>query len=163
MASQLREILFFHPNLKILAVQPRGFNLASNLCQRVSKNLDRIIVPGKIDPTFYRDDIGSHGGILFPTESDIKFEIEEQPVLLIDDVIFTGRTIRAAIDAVLDLGRPKWIKLMVFVNRSLEREVPIAVDFEGMRIDLDPNEKIKILFNGPFPEAIISKEGDSNV
>jgi len=163
LASQVVELLYFHPNLKILAVQPRGLSLARHICDIININSQIKIKAGKIDPTFYRDDIATHNKLIYPNESDVGFEIENQPVLLIDDVIFTGRTIRASMDALLDFGRPKWIKLMVLVNRHLDREIPISVDYEGIRIELDPTEKILIELVGSEISATISKEKNAKL
>jgi pyrimidine operon attenuation protein/uracil phosphoribosyltransferase len=133
-------------------------DLATNICNRIFKKTNNRIELGKIDATFFRDDIGTHEGILFPNENSIPFEITGKPVLLIDDVIFTGRTIRAAMEALLSMGRPEWIKLMVLVNRHLDREIPISVDYEGFKADLDPSQKIKISFDKSGSEAKIIKE-----
>jgi pyrimidine operon attenuation protein/uracil phosphoribosyltransferase len=145
MAAQLFELLQFHPNLKILAIQPRGFDLALVLSEVLQKKFNQQILIGKIDPSFHRDDYSSTQKLIIPNESDIPFEIENQPILLIDDVIYTGRTTRAAIDALMEMGRPKWIKLMALINRYLEREVPISVDYEGIKLDSESGQKVLVL------------------
>jgi len=147
LASQINELLFFYPNLKILSIQPRGFLLAKSLSERILNKFGFETVFGTIDPSFYRDDYISGSKLIIPTESNLNFEIEDQPVLLIDDVIFTGRTTRAAINALQDFGRPKWIKVLVLVNRHLERELPIEVDFEGIKIDSHYSQKIEVCKN----------------
>jgi pyrimidine operon attenuation protein/uracil phosphoribosyltransferase len=144
LAAQIRELRHFHPNLLVIGVQPRGIHLASRLCQLSNERSGPVVQPGKLDPTFFRDDFRSGKKLLVPAEADLPADLEDKPVLLIDDVIFTGRTTRAAIDALLNHGRPAWIKLMVLVNRHLEREIPIAVDFEGFRLDLDSSQKIEL-------------------
>lgn len=144
LAAQIRELRHFHPDLLVIGVQPRGIHLAGRLCQLASGISGPLLQPGKLDPTFFRDDFRTGKKLLVPAEADLPADLTNKPVLLIDDVVFTGRTTRAAIDALLNHGRPAWIKLMVLVNRHLEREIPIAVDFEGFRLDLDSTQKIEL-------------------
>ena len=144
LASQIFELNFFHENLKILAIQPRGFLFATVLLQRLKEKFNVEKVPGVIDPSFYRDDFSQGSKFIIPKESNVDFEIQNQPVLLIDDIIFTGRTTRAAMNALQDYGRPSWIKILVLVNRHLEREVPTKVDFEGIKIDSKYEQQIQV-------------------
>ena len=147
LASQVNELLFFYPNLKLLFIQPRGLLLEKELVKRMTFKFNRLVTTGVIDPSFYRDDYTQTSKLIIPTESNLNFEIEDQPVLLIDDVIFTGRTIRAGINALQVFERPKWIKVLVLVNRHLERELPIKVDFEGIKLDLLYDQKIEVSKN----------------
>jgi pyrimidine operon attenuation protein/uracil phosphoribosyltransferase len=147
LAAQIFELLKFNPELKILAIQPRGFLLASALLVLLKKKFNVSCPLGTLDPSFHRDDFSSGRKLIIPSESQVPFSIENQPVLLIDDVIYTGRTTRAALDALLEMGRPKWIKLLVLVNRYLEREIPISVDYEGFRLDSEPGQIIKVQNN----------------
>ena len=147
LAQQILELYKTHPNLKIVAVQPRGILFAESLKTVLKEEYNFQMDYGKIDPSFYRDDISSHRKMILPTESIIQFEVENQPILLIDDVLYTGRTTRAAIEALLDLGRPKWVKLMVLINRYLERQLPISADFEGFRIEANSGQKISVALN----------------
>jgi len=147
LASQVFELHFFNQNLKILSVQPRGLVLAEAINKRLLEKFGLQATYGTIDPTFYRDDYNSNKRFIIPSESRLNFEIQDQAVLLIDDVIFTGRTTRAAINSLQDFGRPKWIKLLVLVNRHLERELPILVDYEGIKIDSHYSQQIHVIKN----------------
>ena len=147
LTSQIFELFFFNPNLVILSLQPRGLLLGKALAERLSNKFHSNIVFGKIDPSFYRDDYGQGKKFIIPSGSDFEIDIEGLPVLLIDDVIYTGRTSRAAINSLQDFGRPKWIKILVLVNRHLERQLPIAVDYEGLKIDLRTHQNIRVKQN----------------
>jgi pyrimidine operon attenuation protein/uracil phosphoribosyltransferase len=97
---------------------------------------------GHLDITFYRDDI--RNGILAPDVMHIPFSIENKKVILIDDVLFTGRTIKAALDALIDLGRPEKIELCVLIDRKEHRQFPIQADFAGMEVKTKKTDKIKL-------------------
>lgn len=98
---------------------------------------------GKLDITFYRDDIHS-GDIHLPSQTDIPFSIEDRRVILIDDVLHTGRTIRAAMDALVDYGRPRNVELMVLIDRHYSRELPIQPDYSGQVVDTIITQKVKV-------------------
>ncbi|MGB3236514.1 MAG: phosphoribosyltransferase family protein, partial [Ferruginibacter sp.] len=97
---------------------------------------------GLLDITFYRDDIREE--LHQPAKTDISFSIEGKQVVLIDDVLHTGRTIRAALDALNDFGRPAGVKLCVLVNRRFSRQLPIQPDYCGIAIDTSPSQKVKL-------------------
>lgn len=147
LSAQMYELYKFNPDLKILAIQPRGFLLANALLELLCEKFNLDLPLGTIDPSFHRDDFSRTDRLIIPKESSVPFLIENQPVLLIDDVIYTGRTTRAAMEALFEIGRPKWIKLLVLINRYLEREIPISVDFEGFRLDSEPGQKVKVINN----------------
>ena len=118
----------------IIGVQPRGVLLAEKIHQKILE-LTKINIPfGKIDTTFHRDDF-RRGKTLNAKVTDIDFLIEEKNVILIDDVLYTGRTIRAAIDALMSFGRPTKIELLVLIDRRFNRELPIQPDFVGNVVD----------------------------
>ena len=98
---------------------------------------------GKLDITFYRDDV-HQGGVIVPSQTDIPFTVEDRKVILIDDVLFTGRTIRSAMDALLDFGRPRHVELMVLVDRRLSRELPIEPNYVGVTVDTISSQKVKV-------------------
>jgi pyrimidine operon attenuation protein/uracil phosphoribosyltransferase len=100
------------------------------------------VIYGKLDITFYRDDIRRE--LHLPTETDLPFSIEGKTVILIDDVLFTGRTIRAALDALLSFGRPSKVALCVLVDRKPSRELPIQPDFSGKEMDTLTSHKVKV-------------------
>ena len=101
-----------------------------------------LICYGKLDITFYRDDVRK--SLHIANATDIPFSIENKKVVLIDDVLYTGRTIRAALDALLDFGRPSRVSLCVLVDRRFSRELPIQPDYAGKTIDTIISQKVKV-------------------
>lgn len=152
MASEIFELLHFFPETRILAIQPRGLKVAQHLLNILKSDFNTEVEIGTIDPTFYRDDYHQKDRLLIPNPSKIAFNIENTPILLIDDVFYTGRTVKSTIDALFDLGRPKWVKLMVLVNRYLESELPLTPTYEGIRIDTQKDEKV-----------LVENDGDGNL
>ena len=131
----------------IIGVQPRGIYLAEKVHQLIEQLANTKIPYGTIDDTFHRDDF-RRGKIVKANETNINFEIENKNVILIDDVLYTGRTIRAALDALLMYGRPNKIELLVLIDRRFNRELPIQPDFVGKTIDTI--EKVKVLVQCNF-------------
>lgn len=134
-------------SVAVVGVRSRGEILAKRLADRLSKSLKTEIPCGTLDITLYRDDINDpHGsGQPFVRSTEIGFDISEKTIILVDDVIYTGRSTRAAMDALMDLGRPKAIRLAVLVDR-IGRELPIAADFVGFKVDLPPEETVEVNF-----------------
>ena len=132
-------------NLLLVGIPTRGINLAEVLEKELFCKTDIKIRKGIIDPTFYRDDQNRVGTRLIKA-TDIPTPIEKQEILLIDDVIYTGRTIRAAIDALYSWGRPQRVMLLVMVDRG-HRELPIQPDFCGKRVPTSKNESISLRLN----------------
>jgi pyrimidine operon attenuation protein/uracil phosphoribosyltransferase len=127
----------------LLGIQPRGVFLADKIYNQISKmGLEVLPQYGKIDITFYRDDIRKE--LHEPNKTDISFSIEEKNVILIDDVLYTGRTIRAALDALLSFGRPQKVELCVLINRRYSRQLPIQPDYCGKAIDSIISQKVKV-------------------
>ena len=143
------QILENHLQLKdtvIIGLQPRGIFLSDKIVEEINQILDPSLVEyGKLDITFYRDDI--HKQLHTANKTDIPFTIENKQVVLIDDVLWTGRTIRAAMDALLDFGRPKKVELCVLIDRRFSREYPIQADYVGRAIDTFPNQKVMVYLN----------------
>ncbi len=131
-------------NTCIIGIQPRGVYLAERLVAELKKVLNKDIEFGRLDNTFYRDDFRSGDKPLSPHTTDINFLIENKNVVLIDDVMFTGRTIRAAMDALLDFGRPAKVELMVLVERRFSRHLPIQPDYVGLYVDSMEEEKVRV-------------------
>ena len=127
-------------NLLLVGIPTRGIDLAEVLQKELSCKTGSKIRKGIIDPTFYRDDQNRVGTRLLKA-TDIPSPVEKQEILLIDDVIYTGRTIRAAIDALYSWGRPKRVLLLVMVDRG-HRELPIHPDFCGKKVITSKNESI---------------------
>ncbi len=131
-------------DIVLIGIKTRGIYIAQRIAQRLEQ-LEHTVVPvGELDITLYRDDVA----LVEQPEaqlhsSDIPFSVEGKQVILVDDVLFTGRTIRAALDAVMDLGRPKKISLAVLVDRG-HRELPIRADFVGKNIPTSIDEEIVV-------------------
>ena len=112
---------------------------------------------GLLDITFYRDDVRRE--IKLPNKTNINFTIENKKVILIDDVLFTGRTIRAALDALLDFGRPESVELCVLIDRRFSRQLPIQPDYTGKVIDDLVTQKVKVCWKekDAATEVVISE------
>ncbi len=130
-------------NTVIIGLQPRGIYMSDRIVAALKE-----IIPihpfhyGKIDITFYRDDVRKT--LHIANETDIPFSIEGKSVILVDDVLYTGRTIRAALDALLDFGRPAKVSLCVLIDRRFSRELPIQPDYAGKAIDTIFTDKVKV-------------------
>ncbi len=143
------QILENHPQLQntvIIGMQPRGIFLSN----RIVRELKILVSPeliqyGKLDITFYRDDVRKSLHIASATE--IPFSIENKQVILVDDVLYTGRTVRAALDALLDYGRPSKVSLCVLVDRRFSRELPIQPDYLGKAIDTIFSQRVTVNWN----------------
>ena len=142
------QVLEAHSSIEdtvIIGIQPRGVFVS----ERFVAELKRLL-PGKpvnygiLDITFYRDDIRK--SLHVPNQTDIPFSIENKRVILVDDVLYTGRTIRAALDALLDFGRPSKVELCVLVDRRFSRELPIQPDYVGKSIDSIISQKVKVFW-----------------
>jgi len=143
LCHQLIEVHNDFSNSAIIGLQPRGIYLA----RRIQKELESILKNkkincGELDITFYRDDFRKKE--LIPNRTNIDFIIEDKNVILVDDVLFTGRTIRAGLDAMLAFGRPKDVELLVLVDRRLSRHVPIQAKYIGMTIDSITTQNVKV-------------------
>lgn len=146
LASQVIERSRNLSNLVILGIYTRGVVLAENLARQIEA-LEGINVPvGALDITFYRDDL-DRIGVRTPAKTDIPFDLTGKTVLLVDDVIYKGRTIRAALNAVNEYGRPTTIWLAVLVDRG-HRELPIHPDFTGKKLPTAKDEKVKVYLQG---------------
>ena len=132
-------------NTALIGVQPRGVFLSDRIVERLQN-----ISPknkgfyGKLDITFYRDDFRRRDSLATASQTTIDFSIEGKKVVLIDDVLFTGRTIRSAMDALLDFGRPDHVELLTLIDRRLSRDVPIQADYIGKKIDSIESERVKV-------------------
>ena len=131
--------------LAIIGIQPRGIQLSdriAHILRKITQKKD--LHHGKLDITFYRDDVHTTTDLQVPDQTDVAFDISGRNVLLIDDVLYTGRTIRSAMDALIDLGRPAKVELMVLVDRRFSRELPIQPDYVGYTVDTILTQKVKV-------------------
>ena len=145
LTSQIIEKVKNLDNLLLVGVPTRGIELANVLEKELFSKTGLKIRKGIIDPTFYRDDQNRVGTRLIKA-TDIPTPIEKKEILLIDDVIYTGRTIRAAMDALYSWGRPQRVMLLVMVDRG-HRELPIQPDFCGKQVITRKNENIFVCLN----------------
>ena len=145
LTSQIIEKVKNLDNLILVGIPTRGINLVEVIERELFCMTGLKIKKGIIDPTFYRDDQNRVGTRLIKA-TDIPTPIERQEILLIDDVIFTGRTIRAAIDALYSWGRPQRVMLLVMIDRG-HRELPIQPDFCGKKVPTSKNENICLRLN----------------
>ena len=131
-------------DLVLIGLRSRGVDLARRLSQRL-KEIDGVDVPvGALDITLYRDDLGKGGPQPAVRRTEISFSIENKKVILVDDVLYTGRTIRAAMDGLMDLGRPRTIQLAVLVDRG-HRELPIRADYVGKNVPTARTEQVQVM------------------
>lgn len=127
----------------IIGLQPRGIYLANRITTELRKILkNKKVNCGNLDITFFRDDFRKKE--LIPNSTTIDFIIEDKNVIMVDDVLFTGRTIRAGLDAMLAFGRPKDVELLVLVDRRFSRNVPIQAKYIGMVIDSIETQNVKV-------------------
>lgn len=142
LAYQLFENCQTDEEILIVGIQPRGIFFSDKLVECLEQITSKKILYGKLDITFYRDDIRT--SLHLPNNTNINFDIENKKVIIVDDVLYTGRTIRAAMDALVDFGRPAKVELCVLIDRRLSREFPIQPDYYGRAIDTFSTEKVKV-------------------
>lgn len=146
-------------DLVLVGIRTGGIHLAHELADRLLEIEGENVPVGSVDITLYRDDIKGHGAHLPVGKTDIPFSLEGKKVVLVDDVLFTGRTIRAAMDALMDHGRAQCIQLAVLIDRG-HRELPIRADFVGRNVPTSLKEKILVRFdkeNHPV-EVVLQKD-----
>lgn len=127
----------------IVGMQTRGVYLAKRLQRRIEEQEDIEIPMGALDVTMYRDDVRMRLEQPHIQETHIPFSVTDRHIVLVDDVVFTGRTARAALDALMDLGRPASIRFLVIIDRG-HREVPIATDIVGREVPTLPSEEVRV-------------------
>lgn len=130
-------------NLCFVGIQRGGVHLARRLVEKI-RQIEGVNIPvGSLDISFYRDDIGLRGQHPVARKTDIPCDITDKKIILVDDVLFTGRSIRAAMDALMDFGRPAQIQLAVLIDRG-HRELPIRADYVGKNIPTSKTENIEV-------------------
>ena len=152
LASEMVERTEDLNNLVLLGIRTRGVPMAEALAQQIQR-LENIAVPtGALDITFYRDDLDKIGART-PAKTEIPFDLAGKAVVLVDDVIYSGRTVRAALNAVHDYGRPAVVRLAVLIDRG-HRQVPIHPDFVGKQLPTASDETVQV-----FVQAVDGRDG----
>ncbi len=131
-------------NTVLIGLQPRGVFLAERIKNRLEERLNKKLPLGYLDTTFYRDDFRRRDNPLQANATKIPFLIENKKVILIDDVLFTGRTVRAALDAMIAFGRPKLVELLTFIDRKYTRDLPIQPDYVGKRVNTLKSQRVLV-------------------
>jgi len=132
-------------DIAVIGIRSRGEILAQRLSSRLSQELEKDIPCGTLDITLYRDDLNTPQSTEQPKvrTTEIGFDIDDKIIVLVDDVLYTGRSARAAMDALIDLGRPRAIRLAVLVDRA-GREFPIQADYAGYKTDVAPGKLVQV-------------------
>ncbi|MFZ5644445.1 MAG: bifunctional pyr operon transcriptional regulator/uracil phosphoribosyltransferase PyrR [Bacillota bacterium] len=133
-------------NLALIGIRSRGVPLAGRLAERILQIEGHEVPVGTLDITLYRDDLSTLSTQPLVRKTEVPFSVVGKTVVLVDDVMFTGRTIRAALDAIIDLGRPKLIQLAVLVDRG-HRELPIRADYVGKNVPTSKKEDVAVLLD----------------
>jgi pyrimidine operon attenuation protein/uracil phosphoribosyltransferase len=131
-------------NTVLIGLQPRGINVVARLKKQLEEILQKEIVCGNLDITFYRDDFRRREKPIIPSTTNIDFVIENKNVVLVDDVLYTGRTIRSGLDALLAYGRPQKVELLALIDRRFTRDLPIQADYVGKTIDTLLSERVSV-------------------
>ena len=133
-------------SIGLVGIRTRGEPIAKRIAQNIKNLYKKEVDFGTLDVTFYRDDFSTNLGSPEVGPSDINFDVNNKNIILIDDVLYTGRTIRAALDEIFSFGRPSKVKLCVLVDRG-HRELPIKADFIGKNYPTAANEHVDVLLN----------------
>ena len=147
----------------IIGLQPRGIHVVQRVKEQLKNILDKEITCGSLDITFYRDDFRRRETPLIPSVTNIDFSIENKNIVLVDDVLFTGRTIRSGLDALLSFGRPTSVELLVLVDRRFRRDLPIDANYVGKAVDTLLSERVSVEWTeieGQDKVVLYSKEND---
>lgn len=128
----------------LIGLQPRGIHVLERLKRILESVLGHSVTCGQLDITFYRDDFRRREKPLIPSATNIDFTIEGKHVVLIDDVLYTGRTIRSGLDALLAFGRPNSVELLVLIDRRFQRDLPIQADYIGKSVDTLDTERVSV-------------------
>lgn len=128
----------------LIGLQPRGIYLADRIQKELEGLLAKPVRLGRLDTTFHRDDFRRRDTPLTASATDIPFLLEDQNVVLIDDVLYTGRTVRAALDAMTTFGRPRRVELLVLVDRRYSRHIPVSADYVGRTVNTLDSQRVVV-------------------
>lgn len=154
LSRMTHEILEHHREIQQLifvGIRTRGVEISHRLAKKIESLEKQPIPVGILDITLYRDDLNLNPELPVMKKTDIPFDITGKKIILVDDVLFTGRTARAALDAILDLGRPSVIQLAVLIDRG-HRELPIRADFVGKNLPTAKDERVTVKLKGIDPD-----------
>lgn len=129
--------------IALVGIKTRGVPIARRIAERIATIEGQEVPVGELDITLYRDDLSKRSEDAVVNRSSIDFEVSDRIIILVDDVLYTGRTARAAMDAVMDMGRPKMIQLAALIDRG-HRELPIRADFVGKNVPTSRSEVIRV-------------------
>ncbi len=131
-------------NTVLIGLQPRGVHLLPRLIKKLELNGIEEPRYGTLDTTFYRDDFRRRDAPLKPNQTEINVLLEGKKVVFVDDVLYTGRSVRSAMDAILSFGRPREMELLVLIDRRFSRELPIQPDYTGKQVDSLASQKVLV-------------------
>ena len=143
-ADEIVELNNGTDNLVIVGIQRRGVQLAAHIVSTIADREEATVPQGALDITLYRDDLQTVGPRPLVGQTQIPVDIDGRAVVIVDDVLYTGRTIRAALDELADFGRPKRIALAVLIDRG-GRELPIQPDIVGKKVSVEPSQRVDVL------------------
>lgn len=146
LCSQLIESHHDFSESVLIGLQPNGIFFSNRLKKCLEDSIHNKVLTGSLDITFFRDDFGRKEKPLIPSVTNIDFSIENKKVILIDDVFFTGRTVRSALDAVMTFGRPQSVEFLTLIERRFVQNLPIRADYIGKSIDTIQEEKVNVFW-----------------
>ncbi len=160
MAHEIVEAVGDHPRLAFVGVHRGGVPISRRLAEAVREITQQDIPTGSVDITLYRDDL--YTGLERPVlgDTDFPFKVTGAGIVLVDDVLFTGRTVRAALDEIMDFGRPDFIRMAVLIDRG-HRELPIAADFMGRKVEFSKTARVEVQlteFGNETDEVVVVEE-----
>ena len=160
LASQIVERNRGTDDLILIGIRRRGVPLAERIADRIEQLEGQRPVTGQLDITLYRDDLSTVGPRPIVNRTDIPTDITESTIVLVDDVLYTGRTVRAALDELVDFGRPRRVELAVLIDRG-HRELPIQADYIGKQVQTSDTEIVKVMLKDyDEEEQVIIVEGE---
>lgn len=163
LAHELIETHHNFENSVLIGLQPRGIHVTARIKAQLEQILGHEVQAGSLDITFHRDDFRRRETPLLPSVTNIDFSIENKRIILLDDVLFTGRTIRAGLDALLSFGRPSQVQLLALIDRRFSRDLPIQADYVGQTVDTMASERVSVEWKeieGTDCVLLYTKEGN---
>jgi|TARA_B100001057_G_scaffold496318_1_gene597489 pyrimidine operon attenuation protein/uracil phosphoribosyltransferase len=149
-------------NFILIGLQPRGVYFLDRIKAKLEKSLNNEILTGYLDTTFYRDDLKSKN-VPEVRETKIPDSLDGKDVVIVDDVLFTGRTVRSAMEGIINFGRPRKIELLVLIDRNYSREIPIEPTYCGIKLNTITSDRVKVnLTEQGFEEDSITIKNNSN-